>query len=75
VLDECHKANGKSSKAGKFVTEMLSMYPKLCVLYSSATAASTSEHLSAMDRFGHWGDGECYPFKTANEFEEALKKG
>lgn len=83
IFDEGHKAkhafaeeSGKATQTGKAVLEVQDpiKYPKIRVIYSSATAASEVKHLAYQIRLGLWGTGTSFPLGFT-QFAEEIEAG
>ena len=60
AFDEVHLAKGKTC-TNAVVRELQTKLPNARVVYASATAGSTVQHLSCMPRLGLWGEGTPFP--------------
>jgi len=65
AFDEIHAAKGNTA-TNLAVVKLQSALPNAAIVYASATAASTPQHLACMPRLGLWGDQK--PFGTVEEF-------
>ena len=70
ILDECHILRN-SSQTAKQIQKLIEEIPSSCILYSSATAASSWKHLEYLDRLDLWGNQS--PFSSYNDLASALK--
>ena len=66
AFDEVHAAKGKTATRD-VVVQLQTRLPSAAVVYASATAASTPEHLTCLPRLRLWGDEGC-PFLTMDSF-------
>jgi hypothetical protein len=71
VFDEVHVAKTKTSATNKAVIRLQELLPNANVIYASATAMSSIDHLSPMYRLGIWGPGTAY--ENYKAFEEKWK--
>ena len=85
IFDEAHAmqnaAGGKgergdvaASQQGRAGLRIQHALPNACVVYVSATGATTVHNLAYAQRLGLWG-GEDFPFATRAEFVEAIEAG
>ena len=70
ILDECHNLRN-NSVTSKQIDHVLSCSENINVLYSSATAASSSKHLQYLTKLNLWGDET--PFPTYLALSSAIK--
>tara|TARA_B100000945_G_scaffold268368_1_gene228832 strand:- start:300 stop:3002 length:2703 start_codon:yes stop_codon:yes gene_type:complete len=70
ILDECHCLRN-NSVSSKVIYDLIEKIPNINVLYSSATAASSSKHLQYLNKLELWG--EKTPFPTYEALSSALK--
>tara|TARA_A100001015_G_scaffold321326_2_gene451486 strand:+ start:46 stop:2790 length:2745 start_codon:yes stop_codon:yes gene_type:complete len=70
ILDECHNLRNNSVTA-KRIEHVLSCNENINVLYSSATAASSSKHLQYLSKLELWGSNT--PFPTYAALAAAIK--
>lgn len=71
AFDEVHMAKSKTSATNKAVIALQEALPSAKIVYASATAMSSIDHLSAMFRLGLWGPGTAY--ESFKQFEEKWK--
>lgn len=71
AFDEVHLTKTKTSSTNKEIVKLQESLPHAKVVYASATAMSSVDHLSAMSRLGLWGPGTRYA--SYKEFENKWK--